>query len=350
MWQPPRADTASPGESGPPAGRITDAPEPRDFVRFRPEFGQRFLVTVDTEEEFDWRAPLRSSGYTLHALSRLPAFQAFCESHGVAPVYLMDYPVATSGFAADLLRDAVAGGRAEVGVQLHPWVNPPFEEEVTNHNSFAGNLPPQLEQAKFLTLRDAIAANFGQAPQIYRAGRYGVGPATAAMLRRHGIAIDTSVRARFDYAAIGGPDFGALPVRPWWVGGAGGLLELPPTTVFAGRMRRHGAAIYPRLWRVPWLRGALSRARLLERIPLTPEGTTVAEAARGIRAAVDEGIPVLVLSFHSPSLQPGHTPYVRSEADVGALHDWLRTVFGLLAALRVRPATVAQIMTAAELA
>ncbi|HET9629379.1 MAG TPA: polysaccharide deacetylase family protein [Novosphingobium sp.] len=330
--------------------QITDAPDEDRFVRFDPGFGQRFLVTVDTEEEFDWNKPLRAEGHTLRSVSRIERFQTFCEGHGVVPVYLVDYPVATSGLAADLLREAVAAGRAEVGVQLHPWVSPPLEEQVTEFNSFAGNLPPELERAKFARLRDMIERAFGAAPQVYRAGRYGVGPNTPAILRDHGIAIDTSVRARFDYSASGGRNFRDLPVRPWWVDRSGGLMELPLTTVFWGGLARLGPWLYPRLWRVPQLRGALARIGLLERIPLTPEGVNEVEARRGIETAVRAGLPVLVFSFHSPSLQPGHTPYVRTEEELDGFYSWWRAAFALLRQHGVRPTTIAEIMAATHLA
>jgi len=329
--------------------RITDQPRADGFVRFAPEFGQRFLVTVDAEEEFDWNQPLRAEGHTLQSVSRLIRFQQFCEGHGVVPVYLVDFPVATSPLAVDLLRDAVAGGRAEVGVQLHPWVSPPFGEEVGEFNSYAGNLPADLERAKFAKLRATIEDAFGASPLIYRAGRYGVGPNTSAILRDHGIAIDTSVRARFDYSSTGGRNFRDLPVRPWWIDRPGGLMELPLTTVYWGALARAGAWLYPRLWRVPKLRGALAHLGLLERIPLTPEGVNELEARRGIRAAAREGLPVLVFSFHSPSLQPGHTPYVRTEDELDDFYSWWRAAFALLDRMGIRPTTVAEIMAATQL-
>lgn len=332
------------------AVRITDDPEAQAFVRFAEAFGQRFVVTVDTEEEFDWDQPLKPSGHTLHSVSRLARFQEFCEGHGVIPIYLIDYPVATSPLAAEILREPVAAGRAEVGVQLHPWVSPPFVEDVTPFSSFAGNLPEALEREKFSRLYHAIHENFGASPQIYRAGRYGVGPNTPAILRDHSIPIDSSVRARFDYSSGGGPNFRDLPVRPWWIGQAGGLMELPLTTVYWGPLRRIGHWLYPRLWRAPRLRGALARIGLLERIPLTPEGVNQTEVLRGIDAALNEGLPVLVFSFHSPSLEPGHTPYVRTEDDLDALYDWWRTVFSALRQRGVQPTSVAGIMAATELA
>ena len=98
-------------------------------------------------------------------------FQEFCEELGVVPVYLVDWPIATSPAAVDIIGSAVNAGRAEVGIQLHPWVNPPFEEEVGPFTSYAGNLPPALEREKFTRLRDTIAEAFDTTPLIYRAGR-----------------------------------------------------------------------------------------------------------------------------------------------------------------------------------
>lgn len=327
---------------------ITDQPLPASKARFRSDFGQRFILTVDTEEEFDWSAPFSRTEHGLDHLSRLAKFQQFCEAAGVVPIYLVDYPIATSPVAAEILREPVEHGRAEIGVQLHPWVNPPYEEDVNIFNSFAGNLAPELERAKFEMLRDRIAEAFGALPQIYRAGRYGLGPNTEAILREGGIAIDTSVRSTFDYSSTGGVNYRLHPLKPYWIDNDRTLLELPLTTVFSGLLKPVGNRLYSHLWRLPQLRGLLAHLGLLERIPLTPEGVTKDEALRGIDVAVREGLPLLVFSFHSPSLQPGHTPYVRSEEDLDRLYDWWRAIFAGLEKRGVRPTTVAEIKDAVE--
>lgn len=324
---------------------ITEPPEKVDPAIFKAGFGQRFILTVDTEEEFDWTKPIQREGHGLDHLPRLAKFQAFCENEGVCPLYLIDYPVATSALAADILKEPVAAGRAEVGIQLHPWVNPPFEEEVSQFHSFAGNLPPQLERAKFNRLREAIETSFNAVPHVYRAGRYGVGRSTGTMLRDGGLAIDSSVRPRFDYSAEGGADYRKHPLIPYWLDAEHSLLELPLTTVFWGPLRTQGDRIYPLLWRMPRLRGILSRLGLLERIPLTPEGVSAEEAIRGINIALDEGLPLLNFSFHSPSLRPGHTPYVRNEADLDRLYDWWRRIFAYLEGRGVKPTNVREIMS-----
>ena len=328
--------------------QITDLPGPADFVRFKPDFGQRFIVTVDTEEEFDWSSPFARADHSLDSIPRLAKFQQFCEGYGVVPVYLVDFPVVTDPRAAEVLGEAVAQGRAEIGVQLHPWVNPPHDEEINVYNSFAGNLPPELERAKFRTLRDAIERNFGAAPLIYRAGRYGVGPATAQTLSQSGIAIDTSVRALFDYSSQGGPNFRCHPLVPWWIDRRNGLMELPLTTVFWGLLRQHGRTLHPALWRAPRLRGLLAKLGMLERIPLTPEGVAADEALKAIDIAIDEGLPLLVFSFHSPSLRPGHTPYVRDEDDLDRFYAWWRASFDYLAKRGVRATCVREIIAATE--
>ena len=328
---------------------ILDVPNAGQHVRFAPGFGQRFIVTVDTEEEFDWTQPLGRTGHGLSHVPRLARFQQFCDGMGVAPVYLIDYPIATDPAVVEALGNAVGSGRAEIGVQLHPWVNPPHDEDVTVFNSFAGNLPPALEASKFNALRDTIERAFGKAPLIYRAGRYGIGPASAGILSSSGIAIDTSVRARFDYSSTGGPNFRDHPVVPWWVDKPGGLMELPLTTVFWGMLRKQGPLLYPALWRAPKLRGLLARMALLERIPLTPEGVSIEEAIKGIDIALDDGLPILVFSFHSPSLRPGLTPYVRDADGLDQLYDWWRAVFAYLRQRQIRPASVANIMAAVQL-
>ncbi len=322
-------------------------PQSISRAAFTADFGQRALLTVDTEEEFDWNAPFRRDGYGLDHIAQLRRFQDFCENLNVSPVYLVDWPIVNCEPATEIIGDAVKRGTAEVGVQLHPWVNPPFDEEVTSFNSYAGNLPPELAAAKFNTLRDKIETVFGAPPLIYRAGRYGLGADTASVLKDAGIALDTSVRSLFDYTKQHGPDYSSHPLEPYWVDDERQLLELPVTTTYWGMLRRQGRFVRRIQEKLPRIGGALSRLGMLERIALTPEGVGIDEAVRGIDIALDDGLPVLVLSFHSPSLAPGHTPYAKTEADVEAIYHWFQQIYGYLARRGVASTSVAEIMRSA---
>ena len=327
---------------------LRNVPAPDDLVKFAPGFGPRFLVTVDTEEEFDWGKPFERFGHGLSHVPGLAKFQAFCENVGVAPIYLVDYPVACDARLRDVLGQAIMHGRAEIGIQLHPWVSPPHDEDITIANSFAGNLPAALEREKFGTLKRTIEQAFGRAPRAYRAGRYGVGPNTAAIIADGSISIDTSVRARFDYSHEGGPNFRNHPVHPWWIDRKAGLIELPLTTLYCGMLRHCGSCLSHALRRAPRLRGVLARLGMLERVPLTPEGVEVGAALRAIDVALADRLPLLMFSFHSPSLLPGHTPYVRDDAALERLYDWWRAIFAHLHMRGVAPAGLSDVIAAAE--
>lgn len=327
---------------------MIEPPEQSCAAQFEPGFGQRVLLTVDTEEEFDWEAPFSREGHSLEHVSALPGFIALCEEIGAHPVFLIDWPIVENDAAMECLADAARRGVADIGIQLHPWVNPPFDEEVTARNSFAGNLPPELAIAKFNALRDRIEEVSGIVPLIHRAGRYGLGDHSAQMLKAGGVAIDTSVRSLFDYSDQHGPDYTNHPLHPYWVDEDRQLLELPVTTVYWGVLRQLGKHIHRAQRHLPTFFAGFSRTRLLERIALTPEGVTLEEAIRGIDIALDDGLPVLVLSFHSPSLAPGHTPYARTEADVEALHHWLREVYAYLGQRGVASTTTAEILAAVK--
>ena len=99
---------------------------------------------------------------------------------------------------------------------------------------------------------------------------------------------------------------------------------------------------------IPKGRAVLARSRLLQRIPLTPEGIPVREALEAVRIAVGEGVRVLNFAFHSPSLAPGHTPYVRDSADLATFWSWWDSVLGELAGLGVTPAGLAELIDAAK--
>lgn len=328
---------------------MTDAfrpqpPVPADLVAWPESFGTRFVVFVDTEEEFDWAKPLARENRSVAAIAALPEAHRRFAAAGVPLALMVDHPVATDRRAIDLIGPLLTEGTV-VGTQLHPWVNPPFDEALTPANSFAGNLPRALEAAKLDALTDAIAQAFGKRPTAYRAGRYGLGPASFELLAERGYRLDSSMRPGFDYAAEGGPDFSALGNHAFR---AGGLVELPLTTVFTGAARSGGMKLYQAAGRIPKGRGVLARTGLLQRIPLTPEGIPAAEAIEAVRVAAGEGARVLSFAFHSPSLASGHTPYVKDESDLRAFWRWWDKILAELDRQGVRACGLDEVIAAAE--
>lgn len=335
--------------SGPAPRLFRPAPAVADrHVRWPADFGTRLIVTVDTEEEFDWDQPLDRANRSTRAIAQLPAAHQRFAAHGVAPIYLVDHPVATSPTAVAILADLLRDGVSAIGTQLHPWVTPPFDEEVTSRNSFQGNLPRALEAAKIAEATRAVRDAFSIQPLLFRAGRYGLGADSLALIAAAGYRIDSSVRARYDYSDVAGPDYRAIGNAAWHVGDADGLVSLPLTTVFTGRLRGAGPDLYPALARIPRARGIASRLGLLSRVALTPEDMPLGDALEAVRVAVGEGVRLLNFSFHSPTVAPGHTSFVRDAAALDAFHRWWDAVFALADRLGVRPATHDQLIEALD--
>jgi hypothetical protein len=313
-----------------------------DFADLSALGSPRFLVTVDTEEEFDWTRPFTRQEHDTQHVPHIARFQTLCEKYGVNPAYLVDFPIMSDPKAVDLLADWASNGRAAIGVQLHPWVNPPFVEEVSSFNSYASNLPAELEMEKLSQLHAKIISETGVRPAIYRAGRYGAGARTAEFLKELGIAIDSSVRSNFDYSSQSGPNYSSYPLNPYWMLG-GDLLELPVTTVFGGALRKQGRHLFGAAFTSSTTRSLLARTGMLERIALTPEGIPLQKAIEGVDLAIEAGVGILNFSFHSPSLDIGHTPYVRNHADQMAFYDWWEKMFEYLEQRGIRPVSVAEI-------
>lgn len=307
----------------------------------RPDFGKRFIIFVDTEEEFDWSAEFSRSSDSTKAIDALPEATRRFNECGVAPVYLCDYPVVRHPSSARIIQQAFQSGGCDIGAHLHPWVTPPHIEEVNTRNSYAGNLPPDLQRAKLRTLTETIEQLIGERPTVFRAGRYGIGTDTLGQLAELGYRMDVSVRTHFDYSEEEGPSFEGLPLWPWK--SAHGVIELPLTCGWTGHLRK-----FPSLYAAPGLRGALARTSLLSRVPLTPEGTPIADAIEAIHVLHGDGLDIFSLSFHSPTLAKGYTPYVKSDADLDRFWAWWEAVFNTFAKLGVSPVRYGELIDELE--
>jgi glycosyltransferase involved in cell wall biosynthesis len=345
---PPRARPRDP--TGMQVTRL-HAPAPMDALA-RPHL----CVVVDTEEQFDWQGPFSRHNVAVSAIGALPLAQTLFARYGLRPAYLLDHPIVTSPLGRDLIGGWRAAGLCEIGAQLHAWVNPPHVEEVSVANSFAGNLPPGLERQKLEVLTDGIAEAFGEAPRIYKAGRYGLGPSTATTLERLGYAVDTSVLPHTDLRFKLGPDLRCFGPQPFLFGEARQLLQLPVTRGFIGHAPALGAAIFPLVEGEAALpsraRGALARTGVVDRVTLTPEGISLAQMKALTRALMARGQRVFVMSFHSPSLEPGHTPYVVDAATRAAflarIEAYLEFFFGELGGAATTPLALHATFTGAS--
>src|SRR5437763_14574444 len=187
------------------------------------------VVIVDTEAEFDWEAarPRRAMGVT--SVKCQDRALRICDKYGVRPSFVRDYPVSSTPEAFEFIRDLHRSGACEIGAHLQPWDNPPLIEQITDENSYPGNLPVELEREKLIHLTHSIETNIGVRPRIYKAGRYGVGRATAGIRAAPGYEIRVSALPGTGLPRKFGPDCTHCRARRDWLGQTPELRASPPS-------------------------------------------------------------------------------------------------------------------------
>ena len=306
-------------------GPAADVRLDRTYVSLPEHVAPRLFVVVDTEEEFDWGKPLSRDQVSVTAMRSIGRLQSVLARWRIVPTYVVDFPIAAQPEGFSHLKELHQSGAAAIGAHLHPWVNPPFTEPLTPRNSFGCALGASLETEKIRILRDRIQESFGMQPTVFKAGRYGFGPTTAAALESLDFTVDVSVNPRMDFTAEGGPTFASFDTRPFFFGRQRRLLEIPCSTDYeglaarAGRPLHEAASLRPLRW--ARLVGILARLGIVNRVMLSPEGHTLAEMKAVTRSLFHRGIRTFSLTMHSPSVQPGCTPYVRNAADLDAFLD-----------------------------
>lgn len=318
------------------------------------ENGVLLLVSLDTEEDNWFRS---RDNVTVENVCELRRLAALFDRLGVRPTYFTTYHVATEERAADVLREACDGGRGEIGAHLHPWNTPPLTEAFVPRNSMLKNLPADLQLAKLRHLTAALEEAFEGTPRSFRAGRYGLGPDTVASLVACGYAVDSSVSPFANLETVDdGPTFVGAPIMPYRLGSDrdvrqpdpdGPVLEIPLSYGFNRNPFDFWDPARRLLEAAPfrWLHlaGIAARVGLLKRLSLSPEFQSVADMLTLSRRLLEQEVPYLQLSWHTPSLKPGLSPFVATAADVDRLYGAVESYLeGLSRLTRFRFATVSE--------
>lgn len=305
------------------------------------------ICSVDTEED-SWEP--RRDGVTTHNVDQLPRLSELMGELNAPVTYFVTHAVAADAASCRVLRKLVEQGNSEVGAHLHPWNTPPLTESISPPNLMLNNLPAPLQFAKLRQLTDRLEDAFGRAPASFRAGRSGLGSSTIDVIRRCGYTIDSSVVPFHDLRSVHGPSFVGAPNDAYCIGengnpleplNAGPILEIPVSSGYSRVPFERWDAIHRRLGsrvgQTLRLRGLAARTGLLSKIALKPELESVTDMLRLSHRLISQGASHLQMMWHSPSLLPGASPFVRTSAERERLLARIRRfIEGLRQSARVR--------------
>lgn len=277
-------------------------------------------VSIDTEcdKGKGWlsKKPMAFAGIHDGVVQRL---QPLFARHGAKPTYLLSPEILRDERSVEAFRAIEAS--CELGTHLHGEYAEPgaFEPDVTRE--FQRDYAPEVERQKLTFLTDAFIRAFGWQPRSFRAGRFGIGPASIAILESLGYTVESSVTPLMDWTGSGAPGlaFTSAPTQPYHPDredpgrpGPAEILEVPVTIKrrawnalpFVGRR------IEPR-----WLRPTRGTAEALVRVAED-------EIADARRAA--PGRPVILNAmFHNVEVIPGASPYAADEDGAKAILERL---------------------------
>jgi len=321
----------------------------------------KFVVTIDTEED-NW-ARYSVTDNPVENIERLLPLQALCDRYGVKPTYLITYPVATNPRSVAILKQLLDTGNCEIGTHCHPWNTPPFDKDaaIRNQDTMLSNLSEKTVLNKIETLHETIVNNFGIIPVSFRAGRWGFGSAVAKALCQLNYKVDTSVCAFTDWRPYLGPDHSDFPPEMFRFGkegvnfqkSDGKLLEVPATVGFLQKnfkmCQQYTKKFENSVGRRLRLKGILNKLNILNKVSLSPE-TSDSESMNSLMGVMLENkYSYLNYTFHSSSLLPGLSPFVRNENDENHFRQKLIRNFDFVLNNGFEPLTLSQMVNDQEL-
>lgn len=288
-----------------------------------------FVMTIDTEEEWDWSRDFSRENYSVRNIRKIPKFQTFCQELGVKPTYFIDYAIVSDQSSITCFKGLLETKGCEIGAHLHPWVTPPFEEELQRENTHAVNLPLELVRRKLKNLTQKLEDAFGVRPLTFRSGRWGMNANLLEILAEAGYQTDSSVYPFYADATF---SYYAAPDTPYWPdwtdcmrpGSQRAIFEIPVTSGFNRPNFRRCHHIHQALSTKPGRSihgvGILWHLKLLRKLQLSPELADAANMMTLVNACLKRGQRMIHMFLHSSSLLPGGSPYVRNEGDEQAFY------------------------------
>lgn len=270
-----------------------------------------FVLSIDTEEEWDWSGPFPQKHASVQNIIQVPEFHNSMTSLGIRPTYFVDYAVLETDSSTENMRRVYAQNNCEIGAHLHPWCNPPYFEHVGEAESHVVNLPIDEVKQKLEILVNKVKSTLDVTPKSFRTGRWGIDGKVMNLLLENGFDVDSSV-----YPFYQNEFFGCLgaPATPYWpdlsnplaVSTQRKIYEIPVTVGFNRQNFDLSNKIHSLFTQssLSWTRfnGLAWHTKLLRKNYLCPELSSVTDMTKLCDMVISKNYPVLHMYMHSSSL------------------------------------------------
>jgi len=273
-----------------------------------------FVLSVDTEEEWDWKTVFPQHNLQVNNIDGLQYFQAECDNIGIRPTYFVDYPVVNNAKSAKILNIISKVGNCEIGAHLHPWCNPPLTSGNGEFESHVVNLPIDIVEQKLVNLLNLLKTTFDIDIMSFRTGRWGINSDILDLLVKYGITVDSSVYPFYknDYFNCNG-----APEEPYWLdlmdplkacsnGSLTNIFEIPVSVGFNhsnfNLCNKFHDVLCHSLFSSIRLPGILWQLKLLKKLYLSPELTSLPDMKTLINVLLKRKTKIIHMNLHSSSL------------------------------------------------
>lgn len=270
-----------------------------------------FILSIDTEEEWDWSGPFPQQHGEVKNVTHIPEFHSTITRFGIRPTYFVDYAALDCQQSVNHLNSVYQQNNCEIGAHLHPWCNPPYFGEVNEFESHVVNLPIEQVEQKMYALMSKVKQTLGVSAKSFRSGRWGINSQVLKLLIKQGINLDSSVYPLYQnefFSCLGAPPTPYWPDfnDPLQESAQRDIFELPVTVGFNRSNfelsnKIHSLFSSPNL---SWTRfnGLAWHSKMLRKYYLSPELCSVADMQDLCKVVIEKGYPVLHMYMHSSSL------------------------------------------------
>lgn len=286
-----------------------------------------FMITIDTEGDDLWTYKCTRYGLKEIKVTNamgLERFQLLCEKYNFIPTWLVNYEMSQAEVFQKLGRSAVLQKRAEIGMHMHSWNNPPIEHLPFNpkgDHPYISEYKRKLQWEKMKYLKETLEDTFQCPITSFRDGRWYFDEFILKCIKRLGFLVDCSVTPGISWAKnIGNHLYGTDYSHDKYKGyyqlsskdihkcGKSGVYEVPPTILTKTSFR------------------SLKIER--KKIWLRPNGHNLEEMLWIVdKITNNKNIDYLEFMIHSSELYPGVNPTFKTQKSIEKLYEDMEILF-----------------------